>query len=134
MTPANLTPADLRPHQIFYLEQGNSRLYGELIQFVAERNLCWLRPIALYCQAEDADPLDRNRQSCGREATLYDLGQGSDLICPDSLLRMALDAELLPLLAQLHDPKPGLASAQNGHQLRQFIQRLWQAEPEAFQR
>lgn len=133
MPPAHLSPASLRPHQIFYLEQGSSRLYGELIQFVAERNLCWLRPIALYCEAEDSQ-VEGSLSEDGQTAVLYDLSQGSDLICPDSLLRLALDAELLPLLAQLHDCKPGLAPAQNAHRLRQFIQQLWQAEPGAFQR
>lgn len=112
-----MTP-DWRPHQIFYLEQGNSRLYGELIQFVAERNLCWLRPIAL----EDTEA-----------ASLYDLRQGSDLICPDTLLRLALDTEVLPILAQLHCLKPESASPHNADRLRQFIDQLWQAVPEAFQ-
>ena len=82
-----MTPTDLRPHQIFYLEQGNTRLYGELIQVVVERNLCWLRPIALYYGSQN--PVDPSEQAS--TAILYDLSQGADLICPDSLLRLALD-------------------------------------------
>jgi len=130
---------DLRPHQIFYLEQGSSRLYGELIQVVAERNLCWLRPIALYCLSQNSQ--DRLSQEAADSnpadgaAILYDLSQGADLICPDSLLRPALDTDLLPLLAQLHDLKTEpVPASQNLHRLRQFIQQLWQAEPEAFRR
>jgi hypothetical protein len=144
-----MTPTDLRPHQIFYLEQDNSRLYGELIQWVAERNLCWLRPIALCCLPETADHTANQSSFAALSfaasaasaastdsgaAILYDLSQGADLICPDSLLRLALDIEVLPVLAQLHSLKPELAPPQNAHRLRQFIQQLWQAEPAAFQR
>ena len=126
-----MTPTDLRPHQIFYLEQGNTRLYGELIQVVVERNLCWLRPIALYYGSQN--PVDPSEQVS--TAILYDLSQGADLICPDSLLRLALDTELLPLLTQLHSLKTEPAPvSQNAHRLRQFIQQLWQSEPEAFRR
>jgi len=126
-----MIPTDLRPHQIFYLEQGNARLYGELIQVVSDRNLCWLRPIALYYGSQDA--VDASEEASA--ATLYDLSQGADLICPDSLLQLALDTELLPLLAQLHSLKTEPAPvSQNAHRLRQFIQQLWQSEPEAFRR
>ncbi|MBW4468682.1 MAG: hypothetical protein KME07_24925 [Pegethrix bostrychoides GSE-TBD4-15B] len=113
-----------RLHQIFYLEQGETRLYGELIQFVEERHLCWLRPIALHCQS-------RNDASTGE--AFYDLRQGADLICPDTLLHLALDHEVLPILTQLHDLKDEAASSHNADRLRQFVQQLWQAEPEAFQ-
>ncbi len=119
---------DWRPHQIFYLEQERTRLYAELIQFVAARNLCWLRPIALCC------PSEPNAVNATETAVaLYDLRQGADLICPAALLHLALDTEVLPIWAQLHGLKPELAAAQNADRLRQFMRQLWQAEPEAFQ-
>ena len=131
MTPIDLL--DLRPHQIFYLEQDSSRLYGELIQWIAERDLCWLRPIALCCLPQGAATAFTDALA-DRTAILYDLSLGSDVICPDSLLHLALDTEVLPLLAELHRLKAELAPQQNAHRLRLFIQQLWQADPEAFQR
>lgn len=118
-----------RLHQIFYLEQGENRLYGELIQFVEERHLCWLRPIALYCPSTSG----ASTGAAFSGAAFYDLRQGADLICPDTLLRLAMDSEVLPILAQLHDLKDEAALSHNAERLRQFVQQLWQAEPEAFQ-
>jgi hypothetical protein len=124
-----MTEANVQPQQILCLEHDTTILYGEAIQIVAERNLCWFRPLLL-CRVQDEAEI------------LLDLRQGADLLCPFSLLRNALDMELLPLLVQLERLKaepaePGLLhqihpDATAHQQLQQFVRQVWQAHPEAF--
>lgn len=115
---------DLHPHQILCLDHKNTSLYGELIQIIHERNLYWLRPLALL-QRSDQDPTIIEN--------LYDLRQGADLLYPAFLFRAALDTELLPLLTQLENLKtdhPGGLSTHTGQiahqQLQSFVREVWQ--------
>ncbi len=127
---ARMTNANVQLQQILCLEQDQTSLYGEAIQIVAERNLCWFRPLLL-CRIQDDEPV------------LLDLRQGADLLCPFSLLRPTFDVEVLPLLVQLEllkaEPaEPGLLhqihpNAGAHQQLQQFVHQVWQAHPEAFQ-
>ena len=43
----NSTKMSLKVNQIACLEHGNNNLYGEVIQLVPLRQLCWFRPICL---------------------------------------------------------------------------------------
>ncbi len=112
---------------ILCLEHEKGCLYGECIQAIPQRSLYWLRPFALYWTEPD-----------GSDMTLYDLRQGSDLLCPQVLCRPAFDVEVLPVLTQLEHAKAELRDASTesdrtaGRQLRAFIQQLIQAYPEAF--
>jgi hypothetical protein len=119
-----MTVTDTHFYQILCLEHQNTALYGEVIQINWERNLCWLRPLALLQQTEESVPI------------LYDLRQGSDLLCPNTLFRTALDTEVLPILAQLESLKTrhtALSPDPAAHQqLQSFIRQLWQAQPDAF--
>jgi hypothetical protein len=127
-----MTSFDIYPQQILCLEHDGTYLYGEVIQIISQRSLCWFRPIAL-CQFRLESP------------SLFDLRQGADLLCPASLLRMALDTEVLPILTQLEGLKAEASEApplgelqanipQTAHdRLQQFIRQVWQAQPEAFQ-
>jgi hypothetical protein len=65
---------------------------------------------------------------------LYDLRQGADLVWPQSLFRLALDTEVIPLLTELQSfppPEPGFSAIAHDR-LRSFVQLVWQAHPEAF--
>lgn len=135
---------DFKPGQILYLEHQGSRLYAEVIQMVSDRNLCWVRPLVLLTP----DTVARSGQSTQLLSAnldqpalaLYDMRQGADLFCPPSLLQVALDTEVIPLLTQLqalelqaHPCYIGLGENQLAHsQLRDFIRYLWQSNPEVF--
>jgi hypothetical protein len=125
--------SDFLPHQILCLECEETKLYGELIQIVAERHLYWLRPLALvkFQLVVDAESL----------AALFDLRQGADLLCPQALFRIALDTEVIPILAQLDFAKSDTAQPTENstkaqliahQQLQAFVRRIWQLHPEAF--
>jgi len=131
------------PGQILYIEHQDTRLYAEVIQVVSNRKLCWVRPLALVKPTTDS-----NLRSCLAQGVLshvglepvelHDLRQGADLVCPQSLLQIALDTEVIPVLTELDSLKPrsdasGLGENNLAHeQLREFIRHIWQSNPRAF--
>jgi hypothetical protein len=129
---AHQTP-DFQPYQIVCLEYEETCLYAEVVQVVAARQVCWVRPLLLAIdwlhklspETENAD------QPCW-----YDLRQGSDLLLPLVLFRPALDTEVLPLFSKLYTSEDTLESGnsdRDGHQkLHQFVRQICQARPEVF--
>ncbi|AFY67315.1 hypothetical protein [Geitlerinema sp. PCC 7407] len=120
---------DFQSGQIVCLEHQQDQLYGEVVQMVPERQICWVRPLLLAVASSAAslaspyaDPLE------GR--TLHDLRQSADLLWPAQLFRPALDTELLPLLGALVDPAPSNPAARQ--QLQGFVQRIWHAHSGLF--
>ena len=111
--------------QIVFLEHNGTRLYAEVVQFVESRRLCWVRPIALVTSEGDWTDGDR--------LTLQDLQDGSDLMCPAVLFREALDVEVLPILGRLGAESKERNPLSHRH-LHQFIQQIWQARPEVFEK
>lgn len=110
-----------QPRQIVCLEHENTHLYAEIIEFVASRQVCWVRPLMLAVVLPE-------------QITLYDLRLGADLVWPASLFRPALDTEVIPLLVQLDDPEAQLANSPDAHnQLSYFVREVWQAYKSAFQ-
>jgi hypothetical protein len=107
--------------QILYIPYENSRLYAETIQIVHSRQLCWARPLALH-------HLEPER--------IHDLRQGSDLLLPRSLFFSALDIDVIPVIAQLHDPseaeQPDTAHRLAYLLLQDFIRQVCRAYPEQF--
>ncbi|QIZ72567.1 hypothetical protein [Oxynema aestuarii] len=104
--------------EIVCLEYEHTRLYAEVIETIAERQMCWVRPLVLVV---------------GESARLYDLRQGADLVWPASRFRVALDTEVIPLLGELNAPDRAIADKTQGHQqLRRFVDRLWRAYPDDF--
>ncbi len=108
------------PSQIVSLEHENNYLYCEVIQVVAERKLCWVRPLVLAVASVESDFTEIKE--------LVDLRMTSDLFWPVELFRPAIDTEVIPLLMQLeagnctsHDEKKAR------QQLHHFIDRFWQA-------
>ncbi|WP_414542022.1 hypothetical protein [Nostoc sp. CCY0012] len=109
---------DFQPGQIVSLEHGDRNLYGEVIQLVTSRQLCWVRPLLLVGFAQEP-PI------------ITDLRDASDLLWPINLFRPALDTEVVSLLSQIlaKEPKNELDSAAK-QQFNQFIQQMWQVYQE----
>ncbi len=115
--------------QIVSLECGNACLHSEVIEVVEARQICWVRPLMLVRLVSGKDVSEQWPE----EYTLSDLRDGADLLWPLSLFRAALDTEVISLLSQLQsldsDQKD---SAIASRQLRDFVDRVWEAFPSAF--
>ncbi|NEN97049.1 MAG: hypothetical protein F6K50_16365 [Moorea sp. SIO3I7] len=120
---------EFQPHQIICLEHDNTRLYAEVIEFVSSRQMCWVRSMILVTlHSQEPVPVEPPEQ-----LTLYDLRSGPDLLWPASLLRLALDTEVIPLLVRLDDPDVNVESDPDARQqLSYFICAVWQAYPDKF--
>ena len=102
-----------KPHQVVYLSSDQAYLYGEVIQVVPSRQLCWFRPWLL---ALPSDP------------RVVDLRLTADLLWPIKLFKPALDTEVLPWLAELHPSNVNPeANQQARKQLHCFIEQVWLA-------
>lgn len=119
-----------QPRQIVCLEYENIRLYTEVIEVVASRQICWVRPLMLLVAVADNDA---RLESTPEQLTLYDLRQSADLLWPASLFRPALDTEVIPLVVQLNDPNLQRENNSDAHkQLSCFVSKVWQAHKSAF--
>ncbi|MEG4944662.1 hypothetical protein QUA80_31615 [Microcoleus sp. F4-D5] len=116
---------NFKPGQIVSLECGDACLHSEIIQVVEARQVCWVRPLMLVVSVSAKDS--------PTEYTLSDLRDGADLLWPLSLFRAALDTEVISLLTELHsldaEKKDGAIASR---QLRDFVDRVWEAFPTAF--
>ena len=108
------------PNQVVCIEQGELRLFAEVVQMVPERSRCWARPLAI------AQVMPNSRVL----GLLHDLRESAHLLLPAVLFRSALDVEVMPLMTALYHPEktePGddapLESATR-QALHQFIQGL----------
>ncbi len=117
------------PYQVVCLEYQASRLYGEVVQVVEHRQVCWVRPLMLTV-ATIAREGEIDAEPC-----FYDLRNGADLLLPAALFRAALDVEVIPLFSRLHSSERiNYSPDLNGHQqLNYLIRRVWGAYPEVFQ-
>ena len=107
-----------KPHQVVYLSSAQAYLYGEVIQVVTSRQLCWFRPWLL--------TLPGDRSTGDRQ--VVDLRFTADLLWPIKLFQPALDAEVLPWLAQLNPSNVNPeANQQARKQLHCFIEQVWLA-------
>ncbi|WP_422614759.1 hypothetical protein [Microcoleus asticus] len=120
---------NFKPGQIVSLECGNACLHSEVIQVVEARQVCWVRPLMLVVLLSGQDL----SAQWSEEYTLSDLRDGADLLWPGSLFRAALDTEVISLLSQLQsldsEKKDGAIASR---QLREFVDRVWEAFPSAF--
>ena len=83
------------PNQVVCLEQGDLRLFGEVVQMVPERLRCWVRPLAMaHVMPESL-----------RLSLLYDLRESSHLVLPAQVFREALDMEVIPIMGALFHPE-----------------------------
>ena len=122
-----------QPFQIVCLECDNRRLYAEVVQVIEERRVCWARPLVLVV----GEATDWSQQD-SPELEFHDLRQGSDLLWPLELFRVAMDTEVMPLLPYLCAPGNGDETSKFNYsgrqQLQLFVQQVWRAFPEFFQR
>lgn len=113
-------------NQIICLEDRNTCLYGEVIQLIPSRKICWFRPICMTIDNLDRDSGIQNRQ-------LIHLQSGSDLLWPVSLFRAALDTEVIFLLGELDSLEKSIEDRLSCRQhLNQFIHQVWQNNQDKF--
>ena len=110
-------------HEIICLENHNSRLYGEVIQLLPHRSLCWFRPMCLVMSEFD---------STLEQTQLIDLQSGSDLLWPVTLFRSVLDTEVISFLSQLKDNDRLCANKSSRQCLNKFVQQVWQENRDKF--
>ena len=117
------------PYQIVCLEHQQSYLYGEVIQVIESKNLCWMRPLLLAVFPRVVGTVDNFLEA----KELLDLRFTSDVAYPVALFRPALDTEVIPLIGQLEildeAKEPNSSSKQK---LRQFLEKIWQDNQEYF--
>lgn len=120
----------MQKSQIVYLQHETQRLYAEVIQIAETRPFCWVRPLAITV-AQESELANTGHHDA--ISNLYDLREGADLLLPLELFSLALDTEVMPLLAQL-----GMLRRSSGsdriahHQLQMFVSSIWEACPDAF--
>ncbi|WP_130199436.1 hypothetical protein [Leptolyngbya iicbica] len=108
---ALVTPGmSIAAYQIVYVDCGQSRLYGELVQHMAERQTCWLRPISL-----------RQTSPTTETAEFLDVSNGPDIICADHVIQPVLDTDWLTVLATLSATKGDCDYRSANQHLRQFV-------------
>lgn len=114
-------------NQIICLEHKNSYLYAEVIDIIETRQICWGRPLMLAIWPTD-------KEFVTQPTTVYDLREGADILLPVKLFRVAIDTELISLIPQLESTQNKLMDAPKiaHHQLRSFIQQVWQDNPGEF--
>ncbi|GBF82437.1 oxidoreductase [Aphanothece sacrum FPU1] len=121
--------SEFSPHQIVCLEHHNRCLYGEVIQVIESRKMCWVRPLFLAILADDIHVYSQ----LFPPKILIDVRLTSDLLYPTKLFRSAFDTEVIPLLNELESQDYSAEKIQIARQqLRQFIVKIWQDNPEEF--
>ena len=115
-----------KTNQIICLEYQHNYLYGEVIQLIPDRKLCWFRPMCLVqLSCEHSQAMDVNQ--------IIDLQSGSDLLWPMNLFRPALDTEVISLLSRLEDLDETLMPKASSRQyLNKFVRQVWQANKDKF--
>jgi hypothetical protein len=110
--------------QIVRLTQGSARLYGEVIDHITSRDLLWVRPLLLVEPWPESD-----FDLCLSSQQVQDLREESHLLWPSRLFTVALDTEVLPLLAYLYPDKPKTdPSPEASINLRRFMGQVWQQQ------
>ena len=113
-----------QPHQIVCLEHRHNTLYGEAIDLIINRGLCWFRPVCLVLKFDGGLELEPPR--------LIDLQSGSDLLWPAVLFRPALDTEVIDYLPQLKGDRAEVDKISNKQYLNQFVRQVWQENQDKF--
>lgn len=133
--------ASFVPGQIVFLEYSQTRLYAEVIQVLAPRQIGWIRPLALVSEA-GTKPLGTDWIS-GDAAANQPVTP--DMLWPLGQLQPALDTDIMPLLTTLSaktlagdpseaDPSEAgyideLAISSAQMTVNRFVQRLWAENP-----
>ena len=100
----------LAAYQIVYIEKGETRLYGELVQQIEDRNTCWFRPLSL-----------RLREPKSGEWHLLNVGNGPDIICAGDQIQPVLDTEWINLQADMAKDYRECDFSEANQHLRHFL-------------
>ena len=114
-------------NQIICLEHQHTCLYGEVIQLLPQRRLCWFRPM---CMTKD----DFSGNFNDAISDLINLKSCSDLLWPMILFRPALDTEVISFLHLLSNDaaESSVYKGSSSQYLNKFIQQVWQANKDKF--
>lgn len=113
-------------NQILCLAHQNTCLYGEVIQLLRDRKLCWFRPVCIVTTNSDNNQSKDYRQ-------VINVSSGSDLLWPISLFRPALDVEVVEFLAEFNNAHElSIFKTSTQKHLSEFIQQVWQANVDKF--
>lgn len=115
-----------KTNQIVCLEYQTTCLYGEVIQLVPSRGICWFRPICM----TQKDP------ECDRPMQIVPFVQleSADLLWPACLFRPAWDTEVIFLFTELGDGQKSQETQLSSRQhLHQFIRKVWAANQDKFE-
>ncbi|MGF1542097.1 MAG: hypothetical protein ACFCU5_16910 [Pleurocapsa sp.] len=120
------TDSSFQANQIICLEYQDTCVYGEVIQIIEQRQLCWFRPFLLTKNnSGDRDDFLKNE--------IMDLRASSDLLLPVCWFRASLDTEAFCLLSKFGDldylPKD---NSNSRRYLNQFVRQVWQAHQDKF--
>ncbi len=120
---SNGVVSPFNPQQIVCMEHQQSYLYGEVVQIIESKELCWMRPLLLAIFPATAQPID----SFSEAQELLDLRLTSDVAYPLTLFRPALDTEVIPLISQLSSlDEPKEVNLTSKQKLHQFLTKIWQ--------
>ncbi len=112
--------------QIICLEHETTCLYGEVIQLIPNRGMCWFRPICM-----TISNFERDRDS--KNYDLIHLRSSSDLLWPTTLFRPALDTEVISLLVDSDNTDKSKQDRVSCRQhLNQFVRQVWAANQDKF--
>lgn len=148
--------------QIVALDHPHGILYGEIIQIVPQRQMCWVRGIALSLNTQhftssfgkdagdtltsllkvsalnenEENNLDSKNSASFPDSNtvLIDLYRNVDLLFPLDLFRVAFDTEIIPILSVI-DPYPYNISHDiktSKQCLNWFLKEIWQSNQDKF--
>jgi hypothetical protein len=113
-------------NQIICLEHQHTCLYGEVIQLLPQRRMCWFRPICLVTTNSTNNQALDSRQ-------VINASSGSDLLWPTILFRSALDTEVISFMPELKNANESLTHKTPIRQyLNKFIHQVWQVNQDKF--
>lgn len=112
--------------QIICLEHQATCLYGEVIQLIVDRDMCWFRPICMNIAITESNQNLKNYD-------LVHLPSSSDLLWPIPLFRPAFDTEVLSLFSELNSTDELVKDHKSSREyLNKFIYQVWIANQDKF--
>lgn len=135
--------------QIVALDDSYGIFYGEVIQTVLPRKMCWVRAIAIAIAEDVANTLkvsypdlNLNFKTIGNNLEIFsdsnivliNLYRNVDLLFPLDLFRVAFDTEVIPLLEIIRGDSyscPNDAQSSRGC-LNWFLQEIWHNHRDKF--
>ena len=145
--------------QIVALDHAYGTLYAETIQIVTQRQMCWVRTIAIaiqkdkiqdgvsssllggsspsqnFAQKQSLENASIVHPMADSDMVLIDLQRNIDLLLPLNLFRVAFDTEIIPILSniELYDHSFMAQNQVSKQYLNWFLKEIWQSNQDKFQ-